>query len=979
MRSKIIIALFLIIPVLFIATATVSFFLVKNSLVQSEESKQVKVAEIVKQNLNIYFESLKNSLENQALSKTFSDAAKNKSDGPDLRNIVVSEKLVKAEFERLQLKGFLSDPRTHIPKGDYKSGNLTAWQLYKGLPDINPINKHPVALAKRESLKNLLYSHRDFHYAFEMENNGDLVFLEPFDVQKNITSFNYAFRDYLQMVKKTMRTSVSEGYISHDAARTQIITVATPLFGEFGGIRSILAASISAKTLANRIFIPLKETIGLTDNSYIMLIDRHGHIVASSQSKHIYFPLSSVGSDDNDDGNIRNLGFFKDFKWHDDVLEGGNIWERKTKSWESDVLPKSITGIYTNLDSKKVIGTFLPISFGVNESSVNWAILVETPVSFLSAVVRNVATLFIVVGLLLLCIVIVLIAVVRKNIYLLENDVRMEAFKGERKLKEAMYRIAHDIRKPLMGMKTILHLMPSMANNHSKMEKFTADVDRNITQTNAMLNDMLDFSNESLKIVHKEANPQSIITSALSDALRNHPDCTISIEYELKHNAFLFVDSDKTIRILTNIIDNAIDAMSEDGKIWFKTSPEQKGFIALTVGNDGTLITEDVKQRLFEPYFTKDKKGGTGLGLSICKNIVELHNGSIEVFSERKNEKNETEFIVRLPASCGKPEVKEEELIYHSNEMKSFRNEEARRTQYGDTANFETFMRINKERGCLSYLLVVDDDPLFRETIRGLLNNLGQVKDHIKVIEADSAEAGLKLLDQHKFDYIIIDIDLGRAKMNGYKFAATVLEKSPNTYVLIHSNKRKEEMDEKIRGLSTSTSRFLGFLPKPMKASELLQFLACKSFENSSPPLSRGGQVGKLAGSQVNKNLQTCEHANLKTILLLNDDEEFLAGVKLDLKSMGYNVLDALSVAEAMKHLAEYSNIHAIVSDINLGLHVPSGFDFLRQVREKDKEIPFIITSGYSKDEIWGRAESLGATDFLQLPFDTEDLGRLIG
>jgi len=268
--------------------------------------------------------------------------------------------------------------------------------------------------------------------------------------------------------------------------------------------------------------------------------------------------------------------------------------------------------------------------------------------------------------------------------------------------------------------------------------------------------------------------------------------------------------------------------------------------------------------------------------------------------------------------------------------------------------------------------LVVDDEPLFRETIRGLLGGLSQVRDHVKMIEVDSAETALKVFETREFDYVIADIDMGRAFMNGYEFAQVVLEKYPNTHVLIHSNKRKDELDVQIRqaagrmkneGRDAKTperqyasTKFLGFLPKPMKASELLQFLACKTFEAS--------QQGRQGQQE-------------KKIIVLNDDDCFNIGMKIEMKSHGVQVLDALNVSDAMQHFIG-NEIFAIVSDVNLGVGMPSGYDFLTRVREKDKQVPFIFTSGYPKSDVWPRAEKLGANGYLQVPFNDGELKELL-
>ena len=88
-------------------------------------------------------------------------------------------------------------------------------------------------------------------------------------------------------------------------------------------------------------------------------------------------------------------------------------------------------------------------------------------------------------------------------------------------------------------------------------------------------------------------------------------------------------------------------------------------------------------------------------------------------------------------------------------------------------------------------------------------------------------------------------------------------------------------------------------------------------------------------------------------------------------------ILDATNVSDALKLFTEHDP-SAIISDINLGDNEPDGYHFLEKVREKDNQIPFIFTSGYSKAEEWPKAEAKGATAYLQNPFEIEDLKKAL-
>jgi len=121
------------------------------------------------------------------------------------------------------------------------------------------------------------------------------------------------------------------------------------------------------------------------------------------------------------------------------------------------------------------------------------------------------------------------------------------------------------------------------------------------------------------------------------------------IVYEVRTDdrlPILEIDGDQIKRVIINLIDNAVAAIEDEGTITVETAfVEDLGLVRLEVADSGTGISEEAKQRLFEPYFST-KRSGTGLGLAIVNNIVSDHNGFIRV---RDNVPRGTRFIIELP------------------------------------------------------------------------------------------------------------------------------------------------------------------------------------------------------------------------------------------------------------------------------------------------------------------------------------------
>jgi signal transduction histidine kinase len=98
-------------------------------------------------------------------------------------------------------------------------------------------------------------------------------------------------------------------------------------------------------------------------------------------------------------------------------------------------------------------------------------------------------------------------------------------------------------------------------------------------------------------------------------------------------------------QVWTNLIDNALDALTESGELSIQIGSDDWG-VAVKIIDNGAGIPEDIRLRIFDPFFTtKDVGEGTGLGLDIARRIVHTHRGQIEA----RSRPGRTEMFVRLP------------------------------------------------------------------------------------------------------------------------------------------------------------------------------------------------------------------------------------------------------------------------------------------------------------------------------------------
>ncbi|PJZ76976.1 sensor histidine kinase [Leptospira neocaledonica] len=119
----------------------------------------------------------------------------------------------------------------------------------------------------------------------------------------------------------------------------------------------------------------------------------------------------------------------------------------------------------------------------------------------------------------------------------------------------------------------------------------------------------------------------------------------VEIRRNFAENSLVKGQADQLTQVWANLINNAFQAISYQGRLDLKSYIEED-FLIVSVTDDGPGIPKEIQDRIFEPFFTTKEKGeGSGLGLDICKKIVERHQGKIDFDSVP----GRTTFRVHLP------------------------------------------------------------------------------------------------------------------------------------------------------------------------------------------------------------------------------------------------------------------------------------------------------------------------------------------
>lgn len=216
---------------------------------------------------------------------------------------------------------------------------------------------------------------------------------------------------------------------------------------------------------------------------------------------------------------------------------------------------------------------------------------------------------------------------------------------------------------------------------------------------------------------------------------------TITVELDLAKVPPISGNAAELREVATNLIFNAVDAMPAGGAITLRSSTEN-GQAVLEVSDTGSGMTDEVRHRCLEPFFSTKGDKGTGLGLSMVFGIIKRHEGSVEIESILGHG---TTFRLRLPGLTTGSGAAEDE-----------------------TEKLDRSLRV----------LVVDDEPVTRGVLKGYLTSDGHT-----VVTAVSAGEALQHLDGTEFDLLITDHAM--PGMNGVQLAAALRERRAGHPVIL--------------------------------------------------------------------------------------------------------------------------------------------------------------------------------------------------
>jgi signal transduction histidine kinase len=207
--------------------------------------------------------------------------------------------------------------------------------------------------------------------------------------------------------------------------------------------------------------------------------------------------------------------------------------------------------------------------------------------------------------------------------------------------------VGHELRNPLGSIRNALFIIKKKTantrglNDDQKVNQLVEIIEKETDRSIKIVNDLLGFSRTAKPAV-SPTNIRSLIESSISRLkLPEKIKKVIQVEDSLP---LIPVDANQIEQVLINLIQNALDAMPNGGWLTILAQREDT-FLVITITDTGCGVPDTVKNKIFDPLFTTKPKG-IGLGLAISLNIIQRHEGFIDLQSK---EGEGTSFTIKLP------------------------------------------------------------------------------------------------------------------------------------------------------------------------------------------------------------------------------------------------------------------------------------------------------------------------------------------
>lgn len=212
----------------------------------------------------------------------------------------------------------------------------------------------------------------------------------------------------------------------------------------------------------------------------------------------------------------------------------------------------------------------------------------------------------------------------------------------DKKIKDALFKLTHEIKNPLAVCKGYIDMID--LNKEEKALKYISIMKQEINRSLNIISDFVEYN--KIKIVKEQIDLNCLLDDVYDSFKILMTNKKIKLEYKNRDDQEIYFNGDyeRLKQVIINILKNAYEACTENGKIEI-SSNLYKNYLDILIEDNGIGMDEETLKNIKEMFYTT-KQNGTGLGVALSNEIIKSHNGEL-LFTSELNKG--TKVTIRLP------------------------------------------------------------------------------------------------------------------------------------------------------------------------------------------------------------------------------------------------------------------------------------------------------------------------------------------
>lgn len=194
--------------------------------------------------------------------------------------------------------------------------------------------------------------------------------------------------------------------------------------------------------------------------------------------------------------------------------------------------------------------------------------------------------------------------------------------------------IIHDLRNPLSVIKGYVDMLEFRleSSGDEDLRRFASQIRRETIRLAGLTNEWLDYSRGEIRLSYSPARAADLFDQVRQNLETNLAAKELNVSWTSIFDGKLLLDTERILRVLINLVDNAYKACSRGGRIDVEARKEDDN-LRISVKDDGIGMDSETQRHIFDPFYSKSERGGTGLGLHIVGTVVSAHGGTVDIQS----------------------------------------------------------------------------------------------------------------------------------------------------------------------------------------------------------------------------------------------------------------------------------------------------------------------------------------------------------